>query len=180
MQLIEDLYAGKPAATSTPAPSPVESSRVAGSPPPPAVEIPAPEAVPPASLEPEPPPAPQVPLPPAQERAIPTGEPQKVNIALSLTFAGLRGSVVPRSQLPETRTLIQPEQRDRFITHVFRGDAAHYAGALVMLDSLKSWRDAEAFLQELYRTNNVDPETSDTIEFSHTIRRRYAAIEKAP
>lgn len=173
-QLIEDIFAGKPAANTPSAPPAVEVS--------PLVETPPLSAEAPA-LTPEPDEAvaaPEAPPPSVNERAGSTGEPQKVNIALSLTFAGLQGRVANRPSLPDIKTLIQPEQRDRFINVVFKGDAAHYAGALVMLDSLKTWRDAEAFLQELYRTNNLDPGTGDAIEFTDTIRRRYATTEKAP
>lgn len=196
-QLVEDLFAGKPGAYTAPTPATAEpaadaagetSSVEAPSAGTPSIEGPSVEApsassaaapddisVPPSPQEPPPPEEPQ---PAVNERTPAAAEPQKVNIALSLTFAGLQGRVTPRTALPEMRTLIQPEQRDRFVTHVFRGDAAHYAGALVMLESLKTWRDAEAFLQELFRTNNLDPQTGDAIEFSDTIRKRYATVEK--
>ena len=165
-QLIEELFAGKPVAISEPAPpSPAPAPSVA--------------PVTPASTPIEAPEM-ETPPPPAPERNGPSGEQPKANIALSLTFAGLRGSVVARQPLPEIKTLIQPEQRDRFVSNVFKGDAAHYAGALVVLDALKTRQDAEAFLAELYRTNNIDPHTADALEFSDTIRRRYAISERVP
>jgi hypothetical protein len=115
-----------------------------------------------------------------EERTVAAGEQPKVNIALSLTFAGLRANTGARPRLPDINTLIQPELRDRFIAQVFKGDAAHYAGALVMLDSLKTWRDAEAYLEELYRINNFDPQAADAVEFSSAVRKRYEITERMP
>lgn len=171
--MIEDLFAGKTASHPTALPRVADGSR----------EVEPPSSVSPGTSvpvqEPEAP-SPEVPPSPVNAPTVSSGEPQKVNIALSLTFAGLKGGVIARPSLPEIRTLIQPEQRDRFVTHIFKGDAAHYAGALVMLDALKTWRDADAFLRELYRSNILDPGSGEAIEFSDIIRRRYATIEKAP
>jgi hypothetical protein len=162
MNLIEDLFAGKPGTSTDPSSLPAEQ--------PPA----------PSASNPEPVPAePEAPAPPAPERPAPAaGGQQKANIALSLTFAGLRESVVARSALPELHTLIHPEQRDRFVTNIFKGDAAHFAGALDRLDSCRHWRDAEAYLGELYRTYNLDPHAGDAKEFSDTVRKRYSINER--
>jgi hypothetical protein len=124
------------------------------------------------------PPEPEASAPPAADHTVPTGGGSKVNIALMLT--GLRESVVVRSALPEIDALILPEQRSRFIAQVFKGDAAHYAGALVMLDSFKTWRDAETYLEDLCRMNHLDPHTGDAREFSDTVRRRYSISERMP
>ncbi len=157
-QLVEDLFAGKPAVQTAPDSPPGQ----------------APPISPASERGTDPPPQ------PALERTGSAGETHRANIALSLTFAGLQRSLAPRSALPEISTLMQPEQRDRFVTQVFRGDAAHFAEALVMLDSLKTWSDAQAYLEALCRTNNLDPHAGDVVEFMDTIRRRYAISERVP
>ena len=161
-QLIEDLSEAKPATNTSQEPVSVPPLPVT--------------AAPPAAAEPELDASPPI----QHDPTVIAGGQQKVNIALSLTFAGLRGSLVPRAPLPALSALIQPEQRDRFITQLFKGDAAQYAGALVILDSLKSWHDAETYLAELSRTNNLDPQATDVAEFSEAIRRRYPITEKVP
>ena len=185
-KLVEDLLAGKTDPQPTPAPSAHQGSST------PVPDLPAPEpgaqvspgtpSVPEAEIPAEPQPAQEPPSAPAQATTRPaaSAESQKVNIALSLTFAGLKSKGAQRQALPGIETLILPEQRDRFITNVFKGDAAHYAGALAMLSSLKTSQEAESYLEELYRTNTLDPHAADVVEFSDAIRRRYATIEKEP
>ncbi len=132
--------------------------------------------LPPVEAPPETPPTVAPPAaPPAPEPA-----PPRTNVALSLTFAGLRGNVEPRPSLPEISTLIPQDQKDRFVTHVFKGDAAHYAGALAMLNSCKTWGDAEAYLSELFHMNGLDPHSDDAADFSGIIRRRYTSTERLP
>jgi hypothetical protein len=157
--LVEDVLAGKlatpPAPPAGSAPTPSDSTAPA----------------PPANQETE-----RLPQP---GNAGPARIGQKGNIVLSLTFAGLKKNLVPPGPLPSVGSLISPEQRDRFITHVFDGDAAHYAGALVMLESFKTWEEAEAYLVELCRTNHLDLQAHDVAELVETVRRRYATTERA-
>ena len=152
--LIEDVFAGRTATTTAQAAEPIRLS-----------PAPAPEA----GHAPEPP-------PPRNPAVGPRGQ----NVALSLTFAGLKGNLVPPGPLPALNTLIQLEQHDRFVLNVFKGDAAHYAGALVMLDSLQTWEEAEFYLEELCRTNHLDPGEPNVSELVDTVRRRYASTERMP
>ena len=161
-RLVEDLYSGKSLPTEA-GPSSADDA-----------PSPVPASAPTEATAEEPPPA------PAHERA-PSGVAHpKANIALSLTFAGLQESATPRTVPPELSTLIQPEQRDRFIAHLFNGDASLYARTLDALDALTTWRDAEAHIEELCHASNLDPRAGEMAEFADTVRRRYAVSERTP
>jgi hypothetical protein len=120
-------------------------------------------AVPPAAM---PPPA----MPPEAMPA-PSPDRAKMNIALSLTSAGL-GSM-PVYDLPLIEEVIGDEQRERFIRTIFKKDEAYYSSILMSLNRTNTWQEASSFLDRLIEVNGLDPSSTEVVEFTGTIRGRY-------
>lgn len=114
----------------------------------------------------------------ARERGLTTSSFHRNNIALSLTFAGMQETPPPRAALAETASLIPPEQRDLFIREIFHGDEHQYAETLAALDAWKSWPEAEAYLAEFFRREQMDPGAQAVAAFSDIIRSRYPTAER--
>ncbi len=77
--------------------------------------------------------------------------------------------------LPDLRILVSEKQRHRFIRKIFQKDQAYYYGVLATLNALPTWKEASAYLQQIYEINDLDPYAEDVIEFTDTVHQRYAA-----
>lgn len=178
--LIEDLYTA--------------DSHVPGTPerdtPPPATELPVtPESVPtdlddtppqpflPLQVEPGPE-EPAVELPADEETpdepspvppASPAPPPATANPALSLTFAGMMES----RRAPGLEEAITDQQRKRFIKKIFHRDADYYQTVIAALEEMTDWEQAAAYLQEFYRTNELDPFSGDVVAFTDIVQKHF-------
>jgi hypothetical protein len=106
---------------------------------------------------------------------VPADRDQK-NIALSLTFAGLRDRPAqppPVGNLPDLQALISAELRERVITSVFMNDSAHYDTIIAALNGLRTWAEASAYIDQLCEINNINPSLPELNEFSAAVRSRY-------
>lgn len=95
------------------------------------------------------------------------------SLALSLTFAGL--SVKPTDPpLPELQTIVSSDLRDLFINELFGSDASYYEAIITTLNATPHWKEASLYLNEFYEINNLNPQTDEAMQFTETIRQRYA------
>ncbi len=141
---------------------------------PPPVEIPAPSSPPTAGEQEDRPPE-----DPARPETVdksagtdPELPPQKRNIALSLTFAGLREKPVasPRASV---NSLISPDLRTLFVKELFSNDPAYYGAIVATLDATTEWKDAEAYMSRFCEINELDPETHEVAQFMDIVRQRF-------
>jgi len=108
------------------------------------------------------------------------------NLALSLTFAGIGGPALASHQtdvptqiagaqarLPQLEEVIPEEQRSLFVKRVFKKDEAFYAAVIAALNSISTWHEASAYLQELFQMNGLDPYADGVIAFTDVIQKRY-------
>jgi len=104
-------------------------------------------------------------------------QPTQKNIPLSLTFAGLRNrpdhAAKPQASLPDLNTTISFELRDRLTKNVFMGDSEYYRTIVSALNSLRTWTEASAYLDQLCEINDLDPSTPELKELSKTVRSRF-------
>jgi hypothetical protein len=170
--LIEDLY-NADARRTAPAGGPPEAVPMAepvpSAPAPSDMEVTPPEPFPamtePAPTEEEPG------APPPEPAASPAPPPAQVNPALSLTFAGMMES--RPTGLPVFEELITDHQRKRFVKKIFHRDADYYQTVLAALQEMTGWEQASAYLQEFYRTNELDPFAGDVVEFTDVVQKRF-------
>jgi len=108
------------------------------------------------------------------------------NLALSLTFAGIgRPSLASQqtdvptqiagTRLPGLEEVISEEQRSVFVKKVFKKDEAFYAAVIAALNSISTWHEASAYLQELFQMNGLDPYADEVIAFTDAIQQRYVS-----
>ncbi len=118
--------------------------------------------------------SPQATVPPEAAGHIPQSSTETGrNLALSLTFAGL--SVKPTEPpLPELQTIISSDLRELFINELFGNDASYYEAIITTLNATPHWKEASLYLNEFYEINNLNPQTDEVMQFTETIRQRYA------
>jgi hypothetical protein len=104
---------------------------------------------------------------------------EKRNLALSLTFAGMKESR-QTPPLPDLNDMIGQEFRERFIKEVFGKDETRYLEAVAALNEKQTWREASTFLKEFYESNALDPFADDVVEFTDAIHRRYVTQAQNP
>jgi hypothetical protein len=116
-------------------------------------------------------------IPPQEHREEPEAtrvrpEADRHNVALSLTFAGLK-DVRTHQSLADLNDLIGSEEKSRFIKKIFKKDDAFYAGVVTALNKMQTWKDASQYLRQLYEINSLDPHSDDVIAFTDAIHQRY-------
>jgi hypothetical protein len=75
--------------------------------------------------------------------------------------------------LPVFEELITDHQRKRFVKKIFHRDADYYQTVLAALQEMTGWEQASAYLQEFYRTNELDPFAGDVVEFTDVVQKRF-------
>jgi hypothetical protein len=105
--------------------------------------------------------------------------PEKKNITLSLTYAGMTETPAAPS-LADLNTLISGEQRERFIKNLFDDDPAYYANIISALNKTQTWEEASFYLNEFFNTFGLDAYTDEAIDMTDTVYRRYHADAQNP
>ncbi len=96
-----------------------------------------------------------VPLKPSQKEIEP--EPLQVTPAEAIDLHGL----------------IDDRRRKKFLKKLFNADEAHFNTAIDTLNSLKSWKEASVFIDEIFIVNDVDPYSKEAIRFTDLIFSRF-------
>ena len=76
--------------------------------------------------------------------------------------------------LPDIRKLIGEKERSRFVRHVFKRDQAYFYGVIATLNTFWTWKEASAYLQQVYSVNRLDPFDKDVVAFTDLVHRRYS------
>jgi hypothetical protein len=148
ISLIEELYIGQ-------TPEPPAKEERAAEPPPMDVEQPAPEQGNDFTLAPV---AADL-TPPAHSSLEPR--------------ASVGEKLSPGPALPDIQDLISHKQRQRFVRRIFKKDLAFYTGVIRTLNTMTTWEEASAYLGHIYKIHNLDPFSSDVVEFTDAVQNRY-------
>jgi hypothetical protein len=169
--LVEDLYLGSSDDPShrTPAAAPVAADPIEPDPlPAPAPESPSQEAKTELlDIEPD-----DFGLAPRVPAAEPPPDGGRRNLALSLTYSGIAGDV-PQADLPMLRSRISDRDRATFVRHIFGMNEESYERLIDSLEAAPTWKEATGILNELYRSQSLDPFDADVVTFTDTVHRRY-------
>ena len=74
----------------------------------------------------------------------------------------------------DLRKMIGERERQRFVKHVFQRDQAYFYGVIATLNTFWTWKEAAAYLQQVYSVNRLDPFDKDVVAFTDLIHRRFA------
>ncbi len=69
----------------------------------------------------------------------------------------------------DIRALIDERKRKKFLKKIFKKDEAHYNTAIDSINSMKSWKEASVFIDEIFIMNDVDPYSKEAVRFTDLI-----------
>ncbi len=78
-----------------------------------------------------------------------------------------------KKQLPDLRRLIDPAEQKRLVKKIFNKNEVDYASAILKLNSMSTWKEAAACLDEIFITNDIDPDSKDAVRFADLVYQRY-------
>jgi hypothetical protein len=91
-----------------------------------------------------------------------------------------RSAAVQNSDgLEDLHLLFTPNEQKVFARKIFRRDEVEFRDALDKLNAMKDWKDASAYLKELFIANDVDPFSEEAILFTDKIQSRYLPLDSA-
>ncbi len=81
--------------------------------------------------------------------------------------------------LEDLHLLFSPNEQKVFARKIFRRDEVEFRIALDKLNAMKDWKNASAYLKELFIANDVDPFSEEAILFTDKIQSRYLPLDSA-
>ncbi len=112
-----------------------------------------------------PPPAPAAPPPSAPPLRRPEPEPLGAEPDSAASLGTLEAHVFGRAA---------PGRRDRFVEHLFRGDASAYATVLQALGDAETWTEASQIIaRDVFRPFRVDIYGADAVAFTDAVEARF-------
>lgn len=111
-------------------------------------------------------------------------QPESTNIPLNGELHGATSTDGPAvSSSAETaqhsvspELLMEETERHRYIKRIFKQDEQAFSTALQSIGTMKSWKDASKFIDEIFIKNDIDPYSSDAERFIQLISQRYHHI----
>ncbi|MGD0337239.1 MAG: hypothetical protein ABSB78_00475 [Bacteroidota bacterium] len=85
------------------------------------------------------------------------------------------GGVIEKKEpkLLDLRKSIDPSEQKRIIKKIFKRNEVEYSAAILKLNKIHTWKEAAAFLDEIFITNDIDPDSKDAMRFADLIYTRY-------
>jgi hypothetical protein len=74
------------------------------------------------------------------------------------------------------KTFIQPNIEEMLIDRFFQGDAESYFLFIEILDSIKSWTEADELINEEAIRRGVHPTTLPAMKFKRLIKRKFGVM----
>jgi hypothetical protein len=124
--------------------------------------------------------APRVPKPPIKVYSdfdddepfeMPQAEPADASDGISI-------DVAPLGELINLHSLFSPSEEKTFIRKVFQKDELMFRESLDQLNQMTEWKEASAYLQQVFTTNDVDPFSEVAILFTDKVQRRFLPGEE--
>jgi len=95
------------------------------------------------------------------------------------TPEGFDGETVPSGVLVNLHSLFSPSEEKTFIRKVFQKDELLFRESLDQLNRMTDWKEASAYLQQVFITNDVDPFSEVGILFTDKVQRRFLPGEES-
>ena len=86
----------------------------------------------------------------------------------------------PPGELVNLHSLFSPSEEKTFIKKVFQKDELLFRESLDQLNKMTEWKDAAAYLQQVFTTNDVDPFSDVGIQFTDKVQHRFLPGETPP
>jgi hypothetical protein len=80
---------------------------------------------------------------------------------------------VPPGELFNLHSLFSPSEEKTFIKKVFQKDELLFRESLDQLNRMTEWKEASAYLHQVFMTNDVDPFSEVGILFTDKVQRRF-------
>jgi hypothetical protein len=77
------------------------------------------------------------------------------------------------SKLPDLRKIIDSAEHKRIIKKIFKKDEVEFTAAILKLNKFQSWKEAATFLDEIFISNDIDPDSKDAMKFADIVYKRY-------
>jgi hypothetical protein len=97
----------------------------------------------------------------------------------SETLEGTEGEPVLSGELVNLHSLFSPSEEKTFIKKVFQKDELLFRESLDQLNRMTEWKEASAYLQQVFMTNDVDPFSEVGILFTDKVQRRFLPGEES-
>jgi hypothetical protein len=97
----------------------------------------------------------------------------------SETLEGSDGEPVLSGGLVNLHSLFSPSEEKTFIKKVFQKDELLFRESLDQLNRMTEWKEASAYLQQVFMTNDVDPFSEVGILFTDKVQRRFLPEEES-
>jgi hypothetical protein len=91
----------------------------------------------------------------------------------SVTSDGSDAERGPSGGLENLHSLFSPSEEKTFIKKIFKKDELLFRESLDQLNRMTKWKDASAYLQMAFMTNDVDPFSEVGILFTDKVQRRF-------
>jgi hypothetical protein len=88
-------------------------------------------------------------------------------------LSGRENSIPTASDLVRMELLFDEHDRQRYIKRIFRQDEQAFSSALHSIGTMKSWKEASRFIDEIYIKNEIDPYSFDAERFTQLIFQQY-------
>ena len=86
---------------------------------------------------------------------------------------------VPPGELVNLHSLFSPSEEKTFIKKVFQKDELMFRESLDQLNRMTEWKEASAYLQQVFMTNDVDPFSEVGIVFTDKVQHRFLPGEES-
>ena len=97
----------------------------------------------------------------------------------SVTLEGTEGEPTLSGELINLHSLFSPSEEKTFIKKVFQKDELLFRESLDQLNQMTEWKEASAYLQQVFITNDVDPFSDVGILFTDKVQRRFLPGEES-
>ncbi len=82
------------------------------------------------------------------------------------------------THLTDIRKIIDAAEQKKIVKKIFKKNEVAFAKALVELNKMKTWKDAAAYLDEIFIGNDIDPYSKDAERFADIVYNRYPQEKK--
>ncbi len=76
-------------------------------------------------------------------------------------------------KLQDLKKMIGPAEQKRIIKKIFKKNEIEFTAAISKLNKMHSWKEAAAFLDEIFIANDIDPDSKDAMRFADLVYNRY-------
>lgn len=76
-------------------------------------------------------------------------------------------------KLADLRRAIDPAEQKKITKKIFKKNEVEFTAAILKLNKMLTWKEAAAFLDEIFIMNDIDPDSRDAMRFADLVYKRY-------